>query len=102
MRNAYLLSAFIVFPYALYHLVPLRHLALSWIALAVAYYGLSFVGRSEKLRWMAHATLGLAAVHLLLPGGRALEPAWRIASFLALGTVLVIVSVAFGRGARAR
>ncbi len=95
MRNAYLLSAFVVFPYALHHLVPLRFVALSWVGLAVAYYALNFAARSQKYRWMGHATLGLTAVFLLFAGSGRIEPVYRIASFLALGTVLMIVSLVF-------
>ncbi|MEY4938807.1 MAG: hypothetical protein RIQ93_542 [Verrucomicrobiota bacterium] len=97
MRNAYLVSAFIVFPYALYHLAPARFVALSWVGLAVGYYALNLIVRNQKYRWMGHATLGLAALLLLLavPGG--VQPIYRIVSFLALGTVLLVVSMAFAR-----
>ncbi len=97
MRNAYLLSAFIVFPYALYHLVPTRFVALAWVGLAVGYYALNVIVRNQKYRWMAHATLVLAAVFLVLIGTRQLDPVYRIASFLALGTVLLVVSRTFAR-----
>jgi hypothetical protein len=101
MRNAYLVSAFIVFPYALYHLVPARFVALSWVGLAVGYYGMNLIVRNQKYRWMGHATLGLAAGLLLLavPGG--VQPLYRIVSFLALGTVLLVVSMVFARARRA-
>lgn len=97
MRNAYLLSGFVVFPYALHHLVPLRYVALAWIGLAVAYYALNFAARSQKYRWMGHATLGLTAIFLLLAGSGRIEPVYRVASFLALGTVLMVVSFVFTR-----
>jgi hypothetical protein len=90
MRNAYLAGAFIVFPYALHHLVPARWVALTWVALAVAYYGLNQTMRNQKYRWMGHATLALTAVFLLVIS---IEPAWRIASFLALGAVLLGVAL---------
>lgn len=100
MRNAYLVSAFIVFPYALYHLAPARYVALSWVGLAVGYYVLNLIVRNQKYRWMGHATLGLAAILLLLavPGG--VQPIYRIVSFLALGTVLLVVSMSFARARR--
>jgi hypothetical protein len=90
MRNAYLLSAFIVFPYALHHLVPARYIALTWVGLAVGYYALNQIVRNQKYRWMGHATLALTALSLVFG---TLEPLWRIVSFLALGTVLLIVSL---------
>lgn len=97
MRNAYLLSAAIVFPYALFHLVPARVVGLAWIGMATAYYVLNFVVRNRKYRWMGHGTLLLTAVYLLVAGGRHLEPAWRVATFLALGGTLMIVSLIFTR-----
>lgn len=97
MRNAYLFSAFVVFPYALHHLVPLRFVALSWVGLAVCYYLLNLVVRSEKYRWMGHATLGLAAIFIVLVGPGRLDPAYRVAAFIALGTVLLVVSLSFAR-----
>jgi uncharacterized membrane protein len=93
MRNAYLLSAFLVLPYALHHLVPPSWIALAWIGLAVGYYALNRIVRNQKYRWMGHATLGLTALFLILAGPGRLEPAYRVASFLALGTVLLVVSL---------
>jgi uncharacterized membrane protein len=93
MRNAYLLGAFIVFPYALYHLAAARFVALAWVGLAVGYYVLNRLVRNQKYRWMGHATLALTALFLVFAGAARIEPIWRIASFLALGTVLLIVSL---------
>jgi hypothetical protein len=38
MRNAYLAFAFLVFPHALYHLVPEGYRPLSWVGIAMFYY----------------------------------------------------------------
>lgn len=100
MRNAYLLGAFIVFPYALYHLVAAPYLALAWIGLAVVYYALNLVMRNQKYRWMGHATLGLAGIFLVLAGTGRLEAGMRVASFLALGIVLLVVSLTYARSRR--
>ena len=97
MRNAYLLSAFVVFPYALFHLVPAKAAGLAWIGMASVYYVLNFVVRNQKYRWMGHGTLLLTAVYLVLAGGRQLDPAWRVTSFLLLGAALLIVSLTFTR-----
>ncbi|HVS52854.1 MAG TPA: hypothetical protein VHD62_10920 [Opitutaceae bacterium] len=97
MRNAYLFAAFIVFPYALYHLVPVRFAGLAWIALALGYYALSAIGRNRKYRWMGHATLLLATLFIIAAGTRQFEPAYRVLSFLVLGTVLLVVSLVFTR-----
>lgn len=97
MRNAYLVSAFIVFPYALYHLVPPSYVGLAWVGLASGYYGLSLVIRNQKYRWMGHATLLLSLVYVVVVGTRQFEPIYRVLSFLALGAVLLLVSRTFTR-----
>lgn len=97
MRNAYLLSAFIVFPYALYHLVPGRYVGLAWVGLAVFYYVMNLVVRSQKFRWMGHSTLLLTTLYLVIIGTSRFEPVYRVLSFLVLGTVLLIVSLSFTR-----
>jgi hypothetical protein len=99
MRNAYLFSAFMVLPYALHHLVPASCVALAWIGLAVGYYALNLIVRNQKYRWMGHATLALTAIFLVLAGPGRLDPIYRVASFLALGTVLLIISLTL-RGQR--
>jgi hypothetical protein len=97
MRNAYLASAFVVFPYALYHLVEGKLVALAWVGLALFYYLANLVVRSPKFRWMGHATLLLTALYLAIAGTSRFSPAYRVLSFLVLGMVLLVVSVVFTR-----
>jgi uncharacterized membrane protein len=65
------------------------------VAVAVAYYVMNLVVRSPKYRWMGHLTLLLTAFYMIVIGIFQLAPAYRIASFLLLGTVLLIVSLIF-------
>jgi hypothetical protein len=97
MRNAYLLSALFVFPYAMYHLVPKAYVALSWVGVAGMYYLLNLLVRNQKYRWMGHFTLLLTVLYLLVIGIIQLAPMQRVWSFLVLGTVLVAVSLIFTR-----
>ncbi len=97
MRNAYLLGAFVVFPYALYHLVPGGYVGLAWIGLALFYYLMNFIVRNQKFRWMGHVTLLLTTLYLLVVGTSRFEPVYRVLSFLVLGTVMLVVSLAFTR-----
>lgn len=97
MRNAYLLSAFLVFPYALYHLVPTRLVGFAWVGLALGYYALNLLVQNQKYRWMGHATLLLTTCYLVIVGTSQFEPVYRVLSFLVLGTVLIIVSFVFTR-----
>lgn len=95
MRNAYLTSAFVVFPYALYHLVPRIWVAVSWVGLALFYYLMNLLTESRKYRWLGHNTLLLTVVYILVVGVAKLEGTQRIMSFLLLGTVLLVVSLVF-------
>ncbi|MCL4512249.1 MAG: DUF2339 domain-containing protein [Bacteroidetes bacterium] len=97
MRNAYLIAAFFIFPYALYYIVPSDYISLSWIAVAILYYVLSLILKSIKYRWMALSTFLLTALYLLIIGITKLEPVYRIVSFLILGIALLIISFIYAR-----
>jgi hypothetical protein len=97
MRNAYLVGAFLVFPYALYHLVPGKYVGLAWVGLALGYYVMNLIVQNRKYRWMGHATLLLTTCYVVIVGTRSFEPVYRIVSFLVLGTVLLLVSLSFTR-----
>ena len=97
MRNAYLACAFVVFPYALYHLVPSAFVALSWVGVAVVYYAMNLMVRNVKYRWMGHLTLLLTVLYVIIVGVTQLAPTYRILSFLVLGTVLLVVSLVFAK-----
>ena len=95
MRNGYLLCAFAAFPYALYHLMPGNYVSLSWVGVALFYYGMNLVVNSPKYRWMGHGTLLMTVLYLIIVGIIQLKPAYRILSFVVLGAVLVGVSIVF-------
>jgi len=97
MRNAYLIAAFFIFPYALYHLVPGAWVGLAWVGAALLYYLIAAFLHNRKYRWMAHATLLLTALYLAVAGISRLEPVFRNLSFLVLGAVLLVVSLVFTR-----
>ena len=101
MRNAYLVSAFLVFPYALYHLVSHVYVVPAWIGMALFYYGMNLLIRNPKYRWMGHGTLLLCAAYIVIVGMGELEGMQRILSFLALGAILLLVSLVITRN-RAR
>ena len=97
MRNAYLAVAFVVFPYALYHLVPPAWVGLAWVGAALLYYLVAAVLHNSKYRWMGHATLLLTAVYMAVAGLSRLEPLLRTLSLVVLGVVLLVVSLIFTR-----
>jgi len=95
MRNAYLTCAFVVLPYAFYHIVPQAWVALSWVGIALFYYLMNLLTQARKYRWMGHNTLLLTVVYILVIGVGRLQGTQRIVSFLVLGTVLLVVSLVF-------
>ncbi len=97
MRSAYLVGAFLVLPYAFYHLVPHAYVVPCWVGLAVFYYLVNLVIRNRKYRWMGHGTLLLSAVYVVVIGLGNLEGMERIISFLVLGAILLLVSLVFTR-----
>jgi len=97
MRNAYLVAAFFVIPYALYHIVPEGYIALSWIGVTLFYFLLSIILDNKKYRWMALLTLLMTVIYILIIGIVKLDPVLRIASFLVLGIALMAISVIYTR-----
>ncbi|MCB2205051.1 DUF2339 domain-containing protein [bacterium] len=93
LRNAYLLTALFIFPYAFHHLLPAGYVSLSWVAVGAFYYLMSKLLKNFKYRWMALTTLLAAVVHLMVVGTTSFEPTYRIVSFIVLGLVLLAVSL---------
>ena len=97
MRIAYLVAAFFVFPYALYHSVPSGFVALSWTIVAILYYVMSVILKNKKYRWMSLLTFLLTVFYILIIGTTNLEPTYRIISFIVVGIVLLVVSIFYGK-----
>ncbi len=97
MRNAYLATGFLIFPYSTYHLVAGEYVALSWVGIAGMYYLMNLIIRSPKYRWMGHLTLLGTVLYVVVIGIAQLGPTYRIVSFLVLGTVLLVGSLIFTR-----
>lgn len=100
MRNTYLASAFVIFPYAAYHLVPTRYVALAWVVVAAAYYLVNVIVKNPKYRWMGHGTLVMTTLYVIGMGVSRFEPIYRVLSFLVLGAMLLTVSLLFARARR--
>jgi hypothetical protein len=97
MRNAYLASAFVIIPYGLYHAVPKNYVSLSWLGAAVFYFIMSLILKNKKYRWMAIMTLFLVVIYVFVMDMARLEAGYRILSFLALGVVLLVISLLYAR-----
>jgi uncharacterized membrane protein len=100
MRNAYLASALLFLPYALYHSVPARFVSVSWLVLALFYYLAGRIVKSRKYRWMALLTMSLTILYVFIVDLTTLDPVVRIVSFLVLGSVLLAVSMLYSRRKR--
>lgn len=97
MRNAYLVSAFIIFPYTTFSILPSEQVPFAWVGIAILYYLLNLVVKRQKYRWMGHYTLILTILYVVIVGIVKLDPTNRIISFLLLGVVLVGVSLYYTR-----
>lgn len=97
MRNAYLLAALFIIPYAFYHMFPSGYVSLTWIAIAIIYYILSVILKNFKYRWMALATYFLTVIYVFILGITSTDTLWKIISFLVLGATLIIVSLIYTR-----
>jgi len=97
MRNAYLTTAFFIFPYALYQLVPGGYVILAWLAVSLMYYLLSLLLKNNKYRWMAVLTILLTVLYVFIIGIINLEGVLRIVSFLVLGIILISLSLVYTR-----
>ena len=97
MRNAYLVSALFIIPYALYQLFPSGYVSLTWIAVAIVYYILSIILNNKKYRWMALATFFLTVIFVFVLGVTSTETLFKIISFLVLGSALIIISLVYSK-----
>jgi hypothetical protein len=95
MRNAYLLTALLIIPYSLYHMMPSGYVAFSWIGVAILYYLFSLRLKNVKYRYMSLATFLLTVVYVFVLGITSQEAIFKILSFLVLGAALVIISVVY-------
>jgi len=95
MRNAYLLAALFIIPYALFFAMPEGLISVSWILVAVLYYILSLILKNKKYRWMSLLTFLLTIIYVLIIGLTSNDPLYKIISFVALGGVLISISVIY-------
>jgi hypothetical protein len=97
MRNAYLLTALLIIPYSLYHMMPSTFVAFSWIAVAILYYIFSLILKNVKYRYMSLATFLMTVIYVFVLGITSNETVFKILSFLVLGAALIILSIIYTR-----
>jgi len=97
LRNLYLIIAFALIFYALYRSMPAQYVTLSWTLTGVGYFLLSYLLRSAKYRSMAISAMLLTVVYLFVVDLASLDPRFRVAAFLFLGLMAVMVSLYYTR-----
>ena len=102
MRNAYLITALLVIPYSLYHILPASYVSISWIAVSAIYYLLSKWLNAFKYRWMALTTLLMSCVYVIIHAVTSEELSSKIYSLLILGAVLVFISFWYARTTKSK
>lgn len=97
LRNVYLLTGFTMVLITLYHLLPVRYITLSWTVVAVVYFGLSFILKNVKYRYMALASMIAAAFYFFIVDLAKIELVFRIVALLFLALISIGLSVFYAR-----
>ena len=97
LRNVYVSIAFVLIFYALYRAVPGQYVTVSWTITAVVYFLLSYLLKSIKYRLMAISAMLVTVLYLFLVDLASLDQRFRVAAFLFLGLIAVLVSLYYTR-----
>ena len=92
IRNFYLITAFPMVLYTLYHMVPGQFITLSWVLAAVSYFLLSLLLKIVKYRYMALGTMVAAALFLFMVDLARIELAYRVIALLSLAVISLALS----------
>ena len=95
MRNSYLVMAFLILPYSTYLLVSIEYVGLTWLGITIFYYIFSVILKNKKYRWMAMMTLAITILYTLLLGILHPDNELKVLSFIAVGTVLILISIVY-------
>ncbi|MBM4175000.1 MAG: DUF2339 domain-containing protein [Ignavibacteria bacterium] len=95
MRNAYLIAALLIIPYALYHSFPANYVSYTWLAVGLLYYWFSRLLDNKKYRWMSLATLLMTVVYVFVFAITTSETVDRILAFVILGIILLLMSLIY-------
>lgn len=93
LRNIYLLIGVVMVLITLYHLMPDRFIALSWTFVAVVFFGLSFILKNAKYRYLALGTLIAAAFYLFIVDLAKIELVFRIIALMFFAMISIGLSI---------
>ena len=100
LRNIYLVAAFFMGLFALYHSIPAKFVTLSWTLLAIFYFVMSIALKNPKYRILALGTLLATALHLFIVDLARIEIVFRVIAFMFLAVMSIIISVYYARRQR--
>ncbi len=92
IRNFYLIVAFLIVLYTLYHLVPNQYITLSWTIAAVLYFAFSMLLKNVKYRYMALGTMIAAALYLFIVDLARIGLVYRVIALLFLAIISIGLS----------
>jgi len=100
IRNTYLITVFFTTLFALYHLVPAKFITISWVGAAGLFFGLSYILKAKKYRWLAFGTLIVSVIYLFFFQLKSMELGFRIVAFLIIAVITLITSFYYSRRSR--
>lgn len=100
IRNIYLVATFFTVLFAIYHLVPLKFITISWVGVAGLFFTLSFLLKNKKYRWMAFTTLITAVFYLFFFDLKSMELGYRVIAFLIIAVITLAASFYYSRRSR--
>jgi len=92
IRNFYLIVAFLIVLYTLYHLVPNQYITLSWTSAAVIYFVFSMLLKNVKYRYMALGSMIAAALYLFIIDLARIGLVYRVIALLFLAIISIGLS----------
>jgi len=93
MRNLYMIEGFFMMLYALAHCVPKQFVTLSWTLAALLYFGLGYLLKNVKYRYMALGTMICAAFYLFIVDLARIEIIYRVLALLFLAAISIGISI---------
>ena len=97
IRNVYLFCTFVIVLYGSFHAVPARFVSLAWLGAALFYFGMSLLLHNIKYRYLSILTIFATVIHIFLIDTTRLAAGLRIIIFLAVGIIILLLSLFYSR-----
>lgn len=97
MRNMYLVIGFFTVLFALYKIVPVNYVTLSWTFAAGTYFLLSFILHNNKYRLMALYTLIATVLYLFIFDLARVDMLYRIIAFMVVAVISITISIYYSK-----